>query len=440
MPAVPPVMSARPLPRPTAAASSRATAPPEWRLSPAWERPLIAVFLLTLAVPGLATLGGVDRGLTRGENRDLAPPPVLAPTWPAVAAFPAAFTTYFQDHFAFRGRLVRWQGALRLLALRVSPSPTVIRGADGWLYYADDGAIEDYTNQSPLSAGELDTWATTLQHTQDWFAARGITYLFVIAPDKHVVYPEFMPASIHKASETSRTDQLVAHLQARTTVPVLDLRPALLAAKRGARIYHRTDSHWNDVGAEVGAREILTRLDALAGGTVPGLAPLPLSAYDRRDVQAPGRDLARMLGLETWLSEDEPILQPRHAAARVVEPAHPDENFDEGRLVSEATGTSLPRAVIYRDSFGSALVPFLAEHFSRALFLWEYDIEPTRIAQEQPRVVIQEWAGRRLSTRLPYDPFAVTATAPATPPTTARATTVAASAPATLPATAKMRP
>ena len=63
-------------------------------------------------------------------------------------------------------------------------------------------------------------------------------------------------------------------------------------------------------------------------------------------------------------------------------------------------------ALLLTNSFGSALVPFLAEHFSRAVFLWEYDVMPSTVRQERPQVVIQEWAGRRLYTRLPWDAVA----------------------------------
>ncbi len=385
----------------------------------------MALFLVALALPGLATLAGVDAGMTRGENRDLAPPPQPSATWSAIAAVPDAFTAYFQDHFAFRSRLVRWQAAFRLLVLRVSPSPTVIRGKDRWLFYADDGALEDYLNQSPLSAAELDEWAATLQHTHDWLTARGIAYLFVIAPDKHQVYPEFMPDTIRRTSTTSRTDQLVAHLRAKATVPVLDLRPAILATKRDARIYHRTDSHWNDLGALVGAQAILARVNEVTGGTLPGLAPDDRRDFERRDQRTPGLDLTTMLGLESWVNEDDIRLDRKRRGARVVEPATPDPDNIEGRLATEHVRRDLPRAVVFRDSFGSALVPFLSEHFSRALYLWEYDLDPRVIAEERPQVVIQEWAGRRLSNRMPYDTFATAA-----PPAAAAAS---AAAPAAVP-------
>jgi alginate O-acetyltransferase complex protein AlgJ len=313
---------------------------------------------------------------------------------------------------------VQWQAAFRLQVLRVSPSPTVVRGKDGWLFYADDGALDDHLNVVPLSDADLRRWTTTLQHTQDWLAARGIAYLFVIAPDKHAVYPEFLPDGLQRRPGPSRADQVVAHLRTHSTVQVLDLRPALLDAKRDARIYHRTDSHWNDLGALVASQQILGRLHELTGGRLPSLAPAPASAFDRRDGRAPGKDLARMLGLETWLSEDDPRLRAHDARARVVDPpdrqAGDDPGYDIGRIATEVAQPDLPRAVVYRDSFGSALVPFLSEHFSRALYLWEYDVDPRTIDHERPQVVIHEWASRRFTTRLPYDAFAQQA-APAEP-------------------------
>ena len=94
------------------------------------------------------------------------------------------------------------------------------------------------------------------------------------------------------------------------------------------------------------------------------------------------------------------------ALARVTEPVPPPSRYIDGRLVTETANSSRPRVVFYRDSFGSALVPFLAEHASRMVVLWEYDVTPATIRTERPAVVIQEWVGRRLYTRQPYDAFA----------------------------------
>ena len=158
------------------------------------------------------------------------------------------------------------------------------------------------------------------------------------------------------------------------------------------------------MGAAVGYGQILTAL----AGSVPGLTPpVGSDGFDVVSVEARGGDLATMLGLERTLTETEWRLAPRRPRrARIVEPDGDHKGFAVPRVVSVVDDPRLPRAVVYRDSFGSALVPFLAEHFQRMVTLWEYDVMPVTIREEQPGLVIQQWVDRRLYTRAPYDAVA----------------------------------
>jgi alginate O-acetyltransferase complex protein AlgJ len=368
------------------------------RLHPVVERMLIAIFLAAVAVP-LVGMAFVGNGGVTAEKRTLAERPTLSWNAASLRTFPDRMARYFEDHFAFRQQLVRWQAELRLNTLGVSPSEAVIKGRDGWLFYADDGAMADYAVAPPFTEAELELWRRTLQDTSDWLDAQGIAYLFVISPDKHLVYPEFMPVAIRRAT-ISRIDQLVTYLDQHSTVRVLDLRPALLQAKAQERIFHRTDTHWNDRGAFVGYQQIL---DALAP-SVPGLTHTSRAHFEPRAVMSEGLDLAGMLGLTHSLAEDDLVLVPRHPpAARILEPSQPDRRLMHARIVTE-TADRGPRAVIFMDSFGAGLVRFLSEHFSRAVYLWQTNVDPKTIREERPRVVIHEWVGRRLSTELPYNP------------------------------------
>jgi hypothetical protein len=374
---------------------------PTPRLHPLCALALVAAFAAALAAPGVAMLAGVDREVPAGENRDLAPRPARPATVAALRAFPAAAARYFEDHFGLRARLVRWQALLRLRLLGSSASPDVIVGKEGWLFYAGDGASEDMASAVAFTRAELERWRTTLEHTQDWMEARGVTYLFVLAPDKHAVYPEQLPSSIHRVGAETRTDALVNYLRDHSTVPVLDLRVPLRAAKARERIYHRTDTHWNDRGAFAASQAIWHMLTPRFGTPASGRG-----AFGARAVVVPGLDLAGMLGVAGALTESDLRLVPRvPLRARIVEPARPDARLMDARLVTEHPDRSLPRAVVFRDSFGSALVPFLSERFSRAVYLWQYNVDPEVVLAERPHVVIQEWVGRRLSTLPPYDPF-----------------------------------
>jgi hypothetical protein len=259
--------------------------------------------------------------------------------------------------------------------------------------------MEDYAEGRPFTAAELEIWRRTLQNTSDWLEAHGIAYLFVISPDKHLVYPEFMPATIRRAA-VSRIDQLVTHLRTHASVRVLDLRPALLEAKARERIYHRTDTHWNDRGAFVGYQEIVAALAA----AVPELRQPSRIAFEPRAARSAGLDLAGMMGLTHALEEEDLVLVPRRpTTVRIVEPLHPNRRLMHARIITESAGPG-PRAVVFMDSFGAGLVPFLSEQFSRAVYLWQNHMDPGIVLKERPRIVIQEWVGRRLSTLLPYDP------------------------------------
>jgi hypothetical protein len=370
------------------------------RLHPTWSAALVAAFLVALVTPAAVMIAGLDRGETPGENRALAPAPEMPDGWAALRGFPGAASRYFADHFGLRAPLVRWQAALRLRLLHVSASPDVILGRDGWLFYAGDGGSEDIASSTPFTPQELETWRATLQHTYDWLQARGIAYVFVLAPDKHAVYPEELPNSVRRVGDETRTDTLVRYLREHSTVPVLDLRPPLLDAKAHERVYHRTDTHWNDRGAYVAYAAIVEAL-RVAG------PPAARDSFDAPSVVVPGLDLAGMLGVTGATTEEDLPLRPRvPRRARIVEPRHPDARLMDARDVTEQADASRPRAVVFRDSFGSALIPFLSEHFSRAVYLWQYNFDPDVVRAEHPDVVIQEWVGRRLSTMPPYDPFA----------------------------------
>jgi hypothetical protein len=312
--------------------------------------------------------------------------------WQHPGEYADGFGRWFEDHFAFRSRLVRWYGESRLYLLRQSPTQSVVLGRDGWLFYGDDGGAEDFVNERPLTDAERRTWRDSIRTCRDWLAARGIGYVFFIAPDKHVIYPEEFAASARRVSNTSRADDVYA-ATAGLDVSV-DVRPALLQARNRERVYHVTDTHWNARGALVAYQQII---DAVRRAN-PSVPP----AWRREDFEdqtaiVEGQDLAGMIGLRRVMREEDLRLIPRRPRqARVVDPpgAQPDDEL--GRIVTEIPGSHLPRALVFRDSFASALAPFLSEHFSRTVYLWQNDFDADAVLAERPDVVIQEIVGRHL--------------------------------------------
>ena len=360
---------------------------------------LAAGFLALLGLPAAVNLLGGHGANAEAENRRMAGFPRLEPRLDSVRAFPAAFDAWFQDDFGLRGTLVRWSGEIKYFGLGVSPSATVVRGADGWLYDDDDFGMVDYVRASPFSREELETWRETLSRSRAWLAGEGIAFAFVIAPDKHVVYPEHLPPTVRPVGKDYRMDELFRALGG-SGVPAIDLRPALLAAKGRERLFEKTDTHWNERGAFAAYRELVGALREQAPSIPPAKGREEFDAVTRDE---PGMDLAGMIGLRDVLREERLLLVPRAPRkARTVEPAGGEPWWGSARVVTEIPGSTLPRAVVFRDSFVSRLAPFLSEHFSRVVYVWQDNFDADLVRQERPDVVVQEIVGRHLHRSWPY--------------------------------------
>jgi alginate O-acetyltransferase complex protein AlgJ len=69
---------------------------------------------------------------------------------------------------------------------------------------------------------------------------------------------------------------------------------------------------------------------------------------------------------------------------------------------TEISDATLPRAVMFHDSFGESLQPFLSQHFSRIVYSsgpadWRRNCDPQLVERERPQLVIQEIAERLLA-------------------------------------------
>jgi alginate O-acetyltransferase complex protein AlgJ len=358
---------------------------------------LAAGFLLVIGLPLAANIVGRDGGDQEAENRDLAKFPKFEGTWDSVVSWPNGLDAWFQDHFGFRSTLVRWYGESRYYGLQVSPSAQVVRGNEGWLYYADDAGLDDYTNENPLPPGEIENWRQAILRARDWCRAHGIAYVFTIPPDKPVIYPEYYDNTVLQLSPVSRADQVFTSTL--DTGVVIDVRQSLLAGKSRERLFHKTDTHWNDRGAFLAYQQIIDAVHR----QLPAVPPArDRSLFNVTSRMLSGRDLAAIIGLKRVMSEEDLLLVPKTPHAYVVvEPRGSYATAGEGRIVTEIPGSSLPRAVIFRDSFTSSLAPYLSEHFSRAVYLWQNNFDVDDVLKERADVVIEEIVGRHLHNFIP---------------------------------------
>lgn len=357
------------------------------------------IFLLLLLLPIMDGLFHVIPESPLVEKRKIAGKPELR--FDSLSDYPDLYTSYYNDHFSGRGHLIFWNNFLEYKLFGLSAIPKVLVGKEGWLFLGQtvvrSGTIDYFRNFSPFTDEDLEQWKELFEQRYKWLDARDIRYMVVIAPNKNTIYPEFMPGNIRKAHSYSRLDQLIDYLDTFSSVHLVDLRPVLLEAKKQRPVYSRTDTHWNDYGAYIAYREIMRHISRY----FKEAQPIPLSQYSINTVNSAGGDLAQMLSLHLdVMREDKIELRPRFS------PQARGGNLENlaafvRRSYRERANAPLPNIIMVHDSFYQKLRPFLSEHFSRILYIWDWNMNfyPSVIESEKPVLVIDEMAERFLYSR-----------------------------------------
>lgn len=356
---------------------------------------VIAVFAAAVGVVLYGTVGREQPAFD--ENRPRHPPPPLSAERHVLQDYPKWFDMYLADRVGYRDVLLGWDQAAKYDVLGEREAGLGWAGDDGWLYLnvADPNEFRD---DKPTLDERLDAWADEFAARAEFLKGRGAGYVVLIAPEKSSVCPEHLPPARKRRPPPEPAAGMCERL-AKRGVRVVDPRPALLDAKEAGRpVYFRQDSHWTQAGARVAYTELAKELRAV----LPDWSPLPDVGYTVREVAA-SADLRRFVPTVPERADTAPAYT---AVGRAVE-AHPDPPFaaalpKESRnpkmppVVYTCEAASGPPAVLFRDSFGEFLWPFVAADFRRAAVVVSDTLEPAVLDAEQPAVVIQELVARKL--------------------------------------------
>ncbi|CAM2058872.1 alginate O-acetyltransferase complex protein AlgJ [Desulfovibrionales bacterium] len=364
------------------------------------SRPLqalvVLLFLVMLVFPFLGPRLGINE-LSSSEKRTLA----ALPAWPAdfksLISWPQTFENYYNDNFGLRTNYIIGHNYLKAKLLGISPSKKVIFGRNGWMFL--DASVHSWRAGTLFTSFEMELWKLKIEAKRDWLAAKKITYLFVVAPNKSTIYSEYLPQAQTRIHVQSRCEQLKAYLKTHSDVPFLDLAEPLIAAKP-QKLYYLTNTHWNDTGCYVAYRAIMEALVAL-GVAEP---PLPAEAFARGQRRVAGFDLAIMLNLRPWYFEESIFLDQKNQCAKPAPIAQIWERDWQAYALQ-----CLPKRdnlIIVGDSFVNAtkLFNFMADHFRRTIFLHQkyYPMTAanmeTLVAAEHPKIFIEEVVERSLET------------------------------------------
>lgn len=337
------------------------------------------IFFALLLIPLL--------GMFFYRDRDVNQKQALAP-FPRVQTADGAWNVhflpelgdYFSDHFAFRWEIIQANSLVKGKIFGMSGEDSVIQGRDGYYFYAN--SLDSYLGKSSMDERELFGTARMLALIQEYVEQQGGSFVFTVAPNKNTLYPQYMPYYYRKIRETGELERLQARLEEQGVV-YADLKAAFQAEEEV--LYHRLDSHWNNKGAALAMSVLLDEL----GQSHTDYSEIPYQT--RRDFDGDLYEMVYPLGNQ----KDENIYYEKEF----------DFSYGDGFKSTEDmtihttnAGKGQTGAVVFRDSFGNSLTPFLAQEYGRGYFDRTVPYRVDALEEEQADALIFEIVERHLGT------------------------------------------
>ena len=346
------------------------------------KKPLIARLFLLFAlalclVPSVGLL--INGPAAPRANEAAASPPSLTDRDGALNAdYLSELADYAGEGFYLRGELITlYARALSLFGR--SAEDGVVLGTDGWLYYADE--LPDYSGTEPMTGRELFSTARNLSLMREYCESLGADFLFFIAPNKSSLYPAHMPSSYPVSEAESNASRLHAALEGEG-VEFIDL--FALFGTHEEELYFAHDSHWNSRGAAAAADALCAAL-----GRESAYFSGPFGAAESHS-----GDLFEML----YPAAEDAETDTPPAGLEFIQ----GDNIRPDSITIDTESAGDGSLLMFRDSFGELLYPYLAAEFGSARFSRQAAYDLTTAASLGSDTVVIELVERNLRYLIDY--------------------------------------
>ena len=305
-------------------------------------------------------------------------------------------TDYMADHFAFRQELITADAGVKADLFQSSANEKVIVGKDGWLFFEE--TLDDYMKRNCLNKRQIHNCARVLKLIEQGVEVCDADFVFVAAPNKNTLYGEYMPDRYVPLNGQGNLNALITSMKEQG-VHYVDLREVLSEQKE--QVYHKLDTHWNNLGASIACENIL---DALGKKHTS----YEKEAYTRK--KSFDGDLQGMLFPKSS-KKDWNVIYSKKQDYRYTNKVVSTEQMEirtENKSVDSSAGgkkTKHRNILMYRDSFGNALVPFVAQEYKKGFFTKEVPYDLSLLSQSKADDVVIELAQRQIPTLLEGVPY-----------------------------------
>jgi hypothetical protein len=320
------------------------------------------------------------------ENRS----PVTFPNYNAesetlsyLQTFPSEYENYYDDNFVLRNSLIRLYNFNKLQVFQESPSTNVIRGNNGWFFYKFSNYESYYCSNN--NSEVFERLYIEILRRKNIVESTGSEFYFLLAPNKDTVYRDQLPENIKKNKcENSFSKQFLEYIKNKESLNLIDPREALIKEKdKNNPIYYKTDSHWNQLGAYIGYKELMTEIIKDS----PSIKEISEGSLSYSLKEKSTGDLSNFMGLGDYYYEPQnsnPYFDKLNNFELEVTKdfkynpgyySYKDLNKDKINNISnfktkkENNILNSKKVLFYRDSFSWSLAPFISNTFEEVNYI-----------------------------------------------------------------------
>lgn len=358
------------------------------------NRAYILAFALILALPILGLFTEIDfKWVRSAEKRTLT-------QWPAdktpLGQWPEEFDAYYNDHFEFRNTLTRAYSLVKYRGFGVSPFPQKVTvGKDGWLFNLGPRHIKHVLGGREINSGQIVTIKQNIKQQKSWLDSLGIRLYIAVVPSKANVYGNYLPDYLYQDTLPSLFGKITGALENEVDIELINLGKGFDQNVLGTDLYHKTDLHWTDFGAFLGAQYLLQRIKE----DYPDLEIVNLNEFREKSFSK-WFDLAKLINVP--IQEELTILEPKKPLAyqkgekKWAIPQNYTRNPElyEDRYICPNLGYEL-KTLVFHDSFMQKMKKSVCQSFTEIIFHRrnlkdDYWWDKKLVLKEKPDIIIVE--------------------------------------------------
>ncbi len=323
--------------------------------------------------------------------------------------FPKEFDEWVNDRVGLRDYATILYSKIENIIPHLNINVSALIGQDNWLFFNSEyNNIYNYSGLLKFPEEKIEKIKFDLKKMSDFAEKNNIKVYFMIPPNKNEIYSEFYPKYINKISDINNYKIMENLIKNNTTFKYIDIYDTLIKEKDNYQLYYKEDNHWTSIGAYFAYKNLAIEINK----EFKEFEIINQDILYRCDKKFVMGDLAKILRYNHIYQETNEFCVKEQKEVIKIVATEPYKHII-GHSKIDANKDKKLKIMVFYESFGDYLLPYINFSASEIKYVWFYLSSPLTYEKEilefKPDIIIWEVQQRFMTGSimhgLRYTPF-----------------------------------